>query len=65
MPLTSPLTREIWVTECCTGTSHKIVFIDATILARGTDYMDRQRKKDTETELQPNNFNSDNGFMVS
>jgi hypothetical protein len=53
------------VAEHCIETCHKIGFGEATILARSTGYMDILVKDAVEIRLHPNNFNRDNGFMLS
>jgi hypothetical protein len=53
------------VAEYGIETRHKIGFSEATVLARSAGFMDRLIKEAVEIRLHPNNFNRDNGFMLS
>jgi hypothetical protein len=44
---------------------HRIEFEEVTVLTRSAGYTDRLVKEAIEIRLHPNNFNRDNGFILS
>jgi hypothetical protein len=53
------------VAEHCLETGHRIEFEEVTVLTRSAGYMDRLVKRAIEIRLHPDNFNRDNGFILS
>ena len=45
--------------------NHHIVFDEARLIDRATNYWDRIRREAIEIKLRPNNFNRDSGLYIS